>query len=118
MRSQASGRNRRIADQIGREIALVILQELDDERVQGITVSGVDITRDRRDAIVYISLPTDAKIDETMSALKHATGLLRRHLAKRIRMKYVPTLRFEHDPSLDNVDHIDRLLRDAFNSKR
>lgn len=118
MRNQQSGRNRRIADQIGREIAMIILSELDDERVQGITVSGVDVTRDRRDAIVHISLPSEVDVEETMKVLRRASSLIRKHLAKRVRMKFVPTLRFEHDPSLDNVDNIERLLREALKSDR
>jgi len=112
MRNQDFSRTRRIADQIGREVATLLVEEIEDRRVRGVTVSGVDVSTDKRVATVYVSLPLNAPVEDTMKALKRASSLLRRRLAKRIRIKYVPELRFAYDPSLDQVDRIEQLLRD------
>lgn len=113
MRSQDFNRSRRVADQIGRELASVIVEELDDPRVQGVTISGVDLSRDLRNATVFVTLPADADVRETMQALVRAGGMLRRRLAQRVQLRCVPALRFEHDTTLDRVDRIEQLLRDA-----
>jgi ribosome-binding factor A len=111
MRNRDFSRTRRIADQIGREVATLLVEEIEDRRVRGVTVSGVEVSADKRVATVYVSLPLNAAVDGTMKALKGASALLRRRLAKRIRIKYLPELRFAYDPSLDQVDRIEHLLR-------
>jgi ribosome-binding factor A len=111
MRNRDFSRTRRIADQIGREVATLLVEEIEDRRVRGVTVSGVEVSADKRVATVYVSLPLNAAVDGTMKALKGASALLRRRLAKRIRIKYLPELRFVYDPSLDQVDRIETLLR-------
>ena len=111
MRNRDFSRTRRIADQIGREVATLLVEEIEDRRVRGVTVSGVEVSADKRVATVYVSLPLNAAVDGTMKALKGASALLRRRLAKRIRIKYLPELRFVYDPTLDQVDRIENLLR-------
>jgi len=111
MRNREFSRTRRIADQIGREVATMLVEEIEDRRVRGVTVSGVEVSADKRVATVYVSLPLNAPVDGTMKALKGASALLRRRLAKRIRIKYLPELRFVYDPTLDQVDRIENLLR-------
>ena len=112
MRNQDFSRTRRVADQIGREVATLLVEEIEDRRVRSVTVSGVDVSPDKRVATIYVSLPFDAPVDDTMKALKGATSLLRRRLAKRIRIKFLPELRFVYDPTLDRVDRIEQLLRE------
>lgn len=111
MRSQDFSRSRRVADQIGRELASVIVTEIDDPRLRGVTVSGVDLSRDLRNATVFVTLHADADVPAAMKALKRASGLLRARLARRLRLRSVPLLRFEHDTTLDRVDRIEQLLR-------
>ncbi len=111
MRSQDFSRARRVADHIGRELAELLLKEVDDPRVRGVTLSGVDISPDLRNAVVYVTFPVDADVAASMSALGRAAGFLRRRLSARVRMKYLPRLRFEHDTTLDRADRIERLLK-------
>lgn len=113
MRSQDFSRSQRVADQIARELGQLLIEAIDDPRVRGATVSQVEVSPDLRNAVVYVNLPADADEDSAMKGLARASGLLRRELGARIRMKYLPALRFEHDPTLDRVDRIEQLLRDA-----
>jgi ribosome-binding factor A len=111
MRSQEFSRSRRVADQLGRELATIMLEDLDDPRVRGVTVSSVEVSPDLRNATVFVNLPSGADIPDTLRALTRASGRLRRRLSARVRLKYMPSLRFQHDPTLDRVDRIERLLR-------
>ena len=111
MRSDDFSRSRRVADQIGREIAVLLIEAIDDPCVQGVTVSGVDVSPDLRNATVHVTVPAGADAGAAMRALGRAQGLLRRRLGERVRLKYLPALRFEHDRTLDRADRIERLLR-------
>jgi ribosome-binding factor A len=111
MRSQDFSRSRRVADQIGRELAMLLIEEVDDPRLRGLTVSGVDLSPDMRNATVFVTLPAEGDASEALAALDHATGLLRRRLGQRVRLKYLPALRFAHDTTLDRAERIERLLR-------
>jgi ribosome-binding factor A len=113
MRSQDFSRSRRVADQLGRELASLLLEAIDDPRVRGATVSGVDLSPDLRNATVFVTLPAQADVGAAMQALNRASGLLRRRLASRVRLKYLPALSFQHDATLDRVDRIEELLDKA-----
>ena len=90
----------------------MLVEEIEDRRLRRVTISGVDVSSDKRVATIHVSLPLEAAVDDTMKALKRASSLLRRRLAKRIRIKFLPELRFVYDPTLDRVDRIDQLLRE------
>jgi len=113
MHSQAYTRKQRVADQIGREIASLLLTELNDPRTHGLTVSGVDLSPDMRLARIHVSTPGDRDSAEIIKVLQHAAGYLRRCLAARVRLRYLPRLEFHYDESLDRNDRIEQLLRDA-----
>ncbi len=113
MQGQGYTRKQRVADQIGREIASVLLTDLNDPRTQGLTVSGVDLSADMRVATIHISAPGQCDIAEMLKALQHAGGFLRKRLAQRVHLKYLPRLQFRYDPSLDRNDRIEQLLKNA-----
>ncbi|HUE75829.1 MAG TPA: 30S ribosome-binding factor RbfA, partial [Chloroflexota bacterium] len=72
----------------------------------------VHTTPDLRHARVYVSiLGTEDDKKSTMVALQAASGFLRRELASRITMKYVPDLTFLVDESIERGERIRELLR-------
>ncbi len=113
MQTQSYSRKQRVADQINREVASLLLTELSDPRTQGLTVSGVELTPDMRIAHVFIYAPDHSDVDEIIKTLNHAAGFLRHKLAKRVRLRYLPQLQFRYDSSLDRSDRIASLLKAA-----
>jgi ribosome-binding factor A len=108
-------RTRRVADQIQRELAELIRDEIRDPRVGSVTVSEVRVSRDLGYAEVYV---TGLGMDEAASrqmvdALSGAAGFLRRQLASRMRLRTVPALRFHYDPVFDRGARLTRLIDDA-----
>ena len=86
---------------------------LKDPRIGFVTVTGVDMSPDLRYAKVYVSTMGDEKARrESLQALNHAAGWIRRELGQRIRMKFLPEIVFRTDTSLDYGERIDRLLDD------
>ena len=107
-------RKLRLNAQFQQELALLIRSELGDPRVQGVTVTAVDVAPDLRNATVRISLlGADAQLDEAVKGLAHAAGLLRRRLGNRLKLRLTPQLRFVADTALREGDHVGNLIRSA-----
>jgi ribosome-binding factor A len=103
-------RSERVADQIQREVAEIITRELDDPRVGRVTVSGSSLSKDLSNATLYITLPVDGDVERTLEGLNRACGFIRRRLGQRVRMRYVPRLRFAHDATLERATRVGELL--------
>ncbi len=103
-------RSERVADQIQREVAEIITRELDDPRIGRVTVSGSSLSKDLSNATLYITLPVDGDVERTLEGLNRARGLIRRRLGQRVRMRYVPRLRFAHDATLERATRVGELL--------
>jgi len=103
----------RVADQIQRELG-ELLRGVKDPRVQGmITVSSVDVSPDLRSARVYVAILDNGEPAGTaIEGLNAARGYLRGRLARLLDLRMVPELRFIHDRTPDDVDRVNRLLRD------
>ncbi|MCH9671078.1 MAG: 30S ribosome-binding factor RbfA [Gammaproteobacteria bacterium] len=107
------GRAQRLAEQVQRELGTSLLFEIQDPRLSGVTISGVEVTRDLSIAKVYFALPAGEDIAGALSALERAKGFLRTKIAKEIRIRAVPELRFVYDDALDESDRIETLLRES-----
>lgn len=113
MAGHGYSRAQRVGDLLRRELALMLLKEVKDPRVQGVvTVMEVSVSRDLRSAKVMVSVAggEEAKAG-AMAGLARAAGFLRRSLGRRLTIKRVPELRFELDRSLDYQEEMERLLR-------
>lgn len=105
-----SRRPQRLALQIQHEISLIISRNVKDPRVGMVTVTGVDLSPDLRYARVFVSVMGTEKREETIEALNHAAGWIRRELGQRVRMKFLPEIAFREDVSQEYGEHIDSLL--------
>ncbi|MBF2761272.1 MAG: 30S ribosome-binding factor RbfA [Ectothiorhodospiraceae bacterium AqS1] len=106
-------RSVRVAEQIQREIALLLAHEVADPRIGEVTVSGVDLSPDMRRARVLITPGRSTDGDAAAVALNRAAGFLRSRLGARLRLRYLPRLEFAHDLTLERALRIDSLLEGA-----
>ena len=109
-------RTQRVADQIQRELAQLIQQEMKDPRLGMVTVSAVDVTRDLAFADVYVSflgVDDQKQIDESLEVLKRASGFLRSQLARAIKLRFTPQLRFRYDASMRRGAFLSDLIEKA-----
>lgn len=107
-----SARIHRVGELIKEEISDIIQKDLKDPRIGFVTITSVDVTPDLRYADVYISVLGNRKQkDSTLKGLQSSSGFLRNMLAKRIRIKYLPELRFAFDPSVEAGMRIDKVIR-------
>jgi ribosome-binding factor A len=112
-------RTRRVGEQIQRELAGLLHEELKDPRLGMISVSGVEVSRDLAHARVYISvLGGEEAVSETLKVLNKAAGFLRHQLGQRMRLRVIPQLRFLYDASLAEGARMDALIAAAVAGNR
>ena len=75
-----------------------------------ITVSEIRVSPDLRNATAYVMPLGGIDCDIVVEALRRAAPFLRRNLAGKLTMKYVPNLLFEPDTTFDYAGRINRLL--------
>lgn len=104
MKVSGSMRSRRLADLIQREVATLLVEDVQDPRLELVSVSGVRMNRDLRIAEVFYTLAADEeRIQQAQKGLEKASGFLRSQLGRRLKLRYTPELRFKHDDFLEDM---------------
>jgi len=104
-------RAQRIADRIRQELSVLLLYDISDPRLVGVTVTDVTVDREMAFASIYVSaLEGSQRAEEILEGLEHAQGFIRRELAQKIDLRSFPNLRFHWDPTAERADHIEKLL--------
>jgi ribosome-binding factor A len=105
-------RMQRIQDRMHQALSELIIFKISDPRLAGISVTDVTIDREFAYADVYVSAVEGAtRSREILEGMEHASGYLRRELAARVELRTFPKLRFHWDPTPENADHIEKVLR-------
>jgi len=110
-------RSERVAQMIIRHLALILRNEVKDPRVAALTITDVEVSKDLRQAKVFVTtmLDTATDIEDTMNALERANGFLRRSLAAVIEMRHCPNLLFSYDNSISEGARMSALIDKALN---
>ncbi|MGD8576196.1 MAG: 30S ribosome-binding factor RbfA [Thiohalophilus sp.] len=113
-------RTRRIGEQMQRELAILIQQEIQDPRLGMVTVSAVEVSRDLAHAKVYITVLDDQQHDvaTSLEVLNRAGGFLRHELGRRMTLRTVPALHFVYDESMARGNALSRLIDEAVKSDK
>ncbi len=107
-------RTLRVADQIQRELADLIQNEIKDPRIRQITITAVEVTRDYSHAKVFFT--TLASREEKFlveNGLEHAKGFLRSNLSHRMKLRITPELHFFYDESVERGVRLSKLIDEA-----
>ncbi|MDH3298771.1 MAG: 30S ribosome-binding factor RbfA, partial [Gemmatimonadota bacterium] len=97
------------------ELARLVLEELKDPRVAGVTFTRVQTSVDLSHARISVSaLPGDIPVEEAIEGLERASGFIRRRLSRELRFRKAPELHFVPDYTLEHARRIDELLDEAF----
>lgn len=110
-------RTDRIGDEIQKELSMLIQREMKDPRIGMVTISAVEVSRDLAHAVVFCTFlgidEDDKSVAQALKVLDGAQGFLRTQLAKRIRMRTIPKLRFKFDKSLVRGRQLSSLIDEA-----
>lgn len=113
-------RSERVAQMVNRHLAVILRSEVKDPRVSDLTITDVEVTKDLRQATVFVTSMADEAfdIDDTMAAVDRANGFLRRILAREIDMRHCPNLIFVYDNSIAHGAKMSALIDKALNSDK
>jgi ribosome-binding factor A len=117
--ARAFSRLDRIADQIQKDLSLIIQRELKDPRLGMVTINAVKVSKDLGYADVYFTVLNvndvndESAISQALQILKEASGFLRSELSHAINLRAMPQLRFHYDYSIIQAQRISGLINKA-----
>ena len=105
-------RTDRINGLLRQEISQLLSRDLNDPRLSGIvSITRVETSNDLRHSEVYVSVLGNREVKNTvLRGINSAGGFMRRELGERLSLRYIPELKFTLDESMEEADHILRLM--------
>ena len=101
-------------NEVVREVLADELERIGDPALGLLTITGVEVTPDLRQATVYYSalIPAAGEAEhDTAGALEAARPHLQAAIGRQVRMKYTPLLVFREDPAIRTGERVDEILR-------
>ena len=95
----------KFAKQLMEEIASLIQMEIKDPRLEGLVITGLELSEDMSVAKVYFTTLEEGKEEEAKKALEHAKGYIRSQLMKSLRVKRSWRKRKRRISSLTTLTH-------------
>lgn len=106
-------RMKKISDRIRDDLSEMLLYELEDPRLLGVTITDVKVDRELYYASIYVSaVEGKERSAEVLAAFEKASGYIRRSLSQSIELRTFPKLRFYWDPTPENADRVEFLLKE------
>ncbi|MGH7856229.1 MAG: 30S ribosome-binding factor RbfA [Candidatus Binatia bacterium] len=107
-----SRRSERVGDLLLETLSELLLREVKDPRIGNVTLTGVDLAEDLRHARVrYCTLGDRSAQARAQKGLESAARFMQGKVARMLRMRYAPEIRFEYDDGFEKADDMNRLLR-------
>jgi ribosome-binding factor A len=116
---RSSPRARRVGDELQRELAQLLRDEVKDPRVAPVTITAVEVSADLSHAKVFVThLAGRDEAAGAVAALQHTAGFLRSALSHRLNLYSVPQLHFAYDDSIESGMRMSQLIDDAIAADR
>lgn len=93
-------------------ISEILSNEIKDERIHFVTVTGVHITADLSYAKVYVTVLNDDEKENMIKLLNKASNFIERELSKRIEIRKMPDISFVYDESIDYANNIESIIEE------
>ncbi len=101
-----------MGDQILRFVARLLVERVGDPRVRGVTLTGIRLSDDLRQAWVYFSvMDREQDLQAAKSGLESARGFVRREIGQGLALRYIPEIQFVYDPTLAKADRLEDIFR-------
>ncbi len=110
---QQNVRTARVAALVRQVVAELLIHDVKDPRVQGVSILDAEVTPDLREArIFYIVSGDEKQRKEAQRGLDQATGFMQHELGQRIDLRVTPLLSFRFDRSIEYGQRIEEKLRE------
>ena len=108
-------RSDKVSDLLKKEISLIISSQIKDPRLRNINITAVKVSDDIGIATVFYTVigesiqKTQSNIDSKI--LEKLSGMIRSNLAKKIKIRRIPKIKFRFDESIEYSENIEQLLK-------
>ena len=92
------------------EISMILMEEVRDEDLKFVTITGCDITNDLSYAKVYFTVLDKDKKEKVLEDINNAASFIRGKLSERIEIRHTPELKFIYDDSLEYGEKIEKII--------
>ena len=100
-------------NELVREIAAEEIERIDDERLELVAITAVDVDADLRQAVVWFdSLRGEADDDAVLEAFGDVWVALQSAIGRQARLKRTPTLSFKPDPAIRTAERVEQIIRE------
>ena len=106
----------RINHSMIREISYILEREVKDKSIKFVTITDVKVTNDLSFAKVYFTVLNDEYRNDTLKALRQASGFIRSKLCERIDIRHMPELEFVYDESIAYGKLIEDKIKEIHNN--
>jgi ribosome-binding factor A len=113
---------------IQEELSQLVPREVKDPRIPPVTFTAVEVTEDGSQATIFVAILGGAqgghdgapplseqgaklRMQDCLAGLSSASGFLRRHLAKILTVRHIPSLVFKEDRGFENAIRVHELLK-------
>ncbi len=105
-------RSDRVGGLIKQEMAELLHKEISDPRLARVTITAVKVSSDLRNAKIYFTTSgAEGAAQAALEGFRRACGFVKRELAQRLGLRYMPDLHFFFDDSIDRGARIDQLIK-------
>jgi ribosome-binding factor A len=105
-------RPERVAQMVQQLLGELFARGMRDPRLGLVTITGVKMSPDLRDARVYWTVHGDPEQrKQTKKGLDNARGFLRREIGSELKLRITPDLHFTYDEAIDRGERIEQLLQ-------
>lgn len=120
MNNPQVSRPTRVAQEVRKTVAQLLVQEVKDPRFQKISITDCKISKDLSIANLKFALmghnESDPEVQDTLAALEKAQGFFRSEIGKRLKLRIVPQIRFHYDNIPEHAQRMEDLINKALNS--
>lgn len=106
-------RSERVAEQVRRDLAVLIRERVKDPRVGMVTILDVELSKDLAHAKVWFDVLQEDTAQDAEDALNHAAGYLRRELGRGLKLRVTPNLKFFYDDTQTRGNELSALIDKA-----
>ena len=107
----------RIESNMIKEISYILMTEVKDKNIRFVTITDCKVTNDLSFAKIYFTLLNEEYKEETLKALKNASGFIRKELAVRLNIRHIPELEFIFDESIEYGKKIENIIEKIHEEK-
>ncbi len=111
-------RSSRVAEAIKNELATILISKVRDPRLQGVSISRVEVPDDLSIARIFFTVLGGPKeVKEAGIGLERAKGFMRSHIAKALNLRFTPALQFKYDKVMEKVAELEDIFQEIANER-